>query len=359
MEAYVPVLTSATWTHVQKGLLPPAQNSGGIEESSRCWAFFVPRPQFGVLANKTGGGIKAIYCLHSRQFGVFWMWLHALWDVQCTSHVSETDAKLHQWVKPHLLPFYLDNIIIFLQMAEEHLHRMGVVFDLFREYNLKLKPSKCSLFKEEINYLAHWVSKEDVQPSDLNLRGIVKCTSPQTYTEIQAFLGLMGHYWQFIKGFMHITQPLNELLSGEGASRKSEKVLLPEHALRAFNALKQVCMSTPVLAFADYTKEFLIETDASKKGGSTLPKQADVQYHPVTYGSWALTAHKKNYHSTKLEFLALKWVVTEHFKEYLLYPPFLVRTDNNPLTYIMTIPNLNTTGHWWVGALVKFNFQLE
>ena len=50
---------------------------------------------------------------------------------------------------------YLDDIIVFLQRAEEHLHWLGVVFDQFREYNLKLKPSKCSLFKEEINYLEH------------------------------------------------------------------------------------------------------------------------------------------------------------------------------------------------------------
>ena len=75
--------------------------------------------------------------------------------------------------------------------------------------------------------------------------------------------------------------------------------------------------------------------------------------------SWALTAHEKNYHSTKLEFLALKWAITEHFKEYLLYQPFLVRTENNPLPYIMTTPNLDVMGHRWVGALTKFNFWLE
>ena len=69
--------------------------------------------------------------------------------------------------------------------------------------------------------------------------------------------------------------------------------------------------------------------------------------------------HEKNYHSTKLEFLALKWEVTEHLKEYLPYQPFLVRTDNNPLTYIMTTPNLDATGHQWVRALVRFNFWLE
>ena len=54
----------------------------------------------------------------------------------------------------------------------------------------------------------------------------------------------------------------------------------------------------------------------------------------------------------------LKWAVMEHFREYLLYQPFLARTDNNPFMYIMT-PNLDATGHQWVGALAKFNFQLE
>ena len=69
--------------------------------------FFMPRPQIGVLANKDGGGIKTIYHLHSRQFGVFQVWPHALWVVQCTSHVSEIDAKLSWQVEPHLLPYLL------------------------------------------------------------------------------------------------------------------------------------------------------------------------------------------------------------------------------------------------------------
>ena len=140
-----------------------------------------------------------------------------------------------------------------------------------------------------------------------------------------------------------------------------ECVSLSEDAQEAFQALKWACMSSPVLAFADYMKDFLLETDTSKEGlGAVLSKkQTDGHYHPVAYGSWALTAHEKNYHSTKLEFLALKWAIKEHFKEYLLYQPFLVKTDNNHLTYIMTTPNLDATGHQWVGALAKFNFQLE
>ena len=90
-----------------------------------------------------------------------------------------------------------------------------------------------------------------------------------------------------------------------------------------------------------------------------LQKQADGWYHPITYGRRALTPHEKNYHSTKLEFLVLKWAVMEHFKEYLPYQSFLVRMDNNPLTCIMSTPNLDAKGHQWVGDLAQFNFELD
>ena len=159
------------------------------------------------------------------------------------------------------------------------------------------------------------------------MKAIAEYAPLQTYTEIRAFLGLVGHYRHFIKGFTQIAQPLNEHLAGEGACRKSELVSLSEGALKAFEMLKQACMKSPVLAFADYTKDFLLETDALKEGlGAVLSqKQEDGWFHPVAYGSRVLTTHEKNYHSTKLEFLALKWAVMEHFKEYLLYQPFLVK----------------------------------
>ena len=68
---------------------------------------------------------------------------------------------------------------------------------------------------------------------------------------------------------------------------------------------------------------------------------------------------KLRYHSSKLEFLTLKWAITEQFKEYLQYQPFKVKMDNNPLTYIMSMPNLDAVGHHWVVALVGFNFTIE
>ena len=113
---------------------------------------------------------------------------------------------------------YLDDLIMFLQTAEEHLHQLRIVFDHLREYNLKLKPSNCSLLREEIDYLAHKVSKEGIRPSNINVKAIAKYAPPQTYTKIRAFLGIVGHYRHFIKGFAQITQPLNKHLAGEGTS---------------------------------------------------------------------------------------------------------------------------------------------
>ena len=179
--------------------------------------------------------------------------------------------------------------------------------------------------------------------------------------ELHIFLSLVGHYRRFIKGFACITQPLSEYLDGKGANRKLEWVSLTEEAMKAFKVLKQACKTAPILVFADYTKPFLLETDALKDrlGAVLSQKQADGWYHPIAYGNRALMPHEKNYHSTKLQFLALKWAVTEHFQEYLPYQSCLVQMDNNPLMYIMSTPNLDAAGHQWVGALVQFNFKLE
>ena len=136
---------------------------------------------------------------------------------------------------------------------------------------------------------------------------------------------------------------------------------LPPEAKEAYNILKMKCMTAPVLAFADFEKPFLLETDASSLGlGAVLSqKQDDGKFHLVTYASQELKGGEGKYHSSKLEFLALKWAVTDQFKEYLQYKPFTVRTDNNPLTYVMTTPNLDAIGHWWVAALAGYNMTIE
>ena len=83
--------------------------------------------------------------------------------------------------------------------------------------------------------------------------------------------------------------------------------------LGVFKTLMKACLKTPVLAFVDFNKPFLLETDASKLGlGPVLSqKQTDGQFHLVAYVSCSLNAHEHNYHSIKQEFLALKWVIMD------------------------------------------------
>ena len=132
-------------------------------------------------------------------------------------------------------------------------------------------------------------------------------------------------------------------------------------AEEAFYMLKKKCATAPVLAFADLKRPFLLEMDATKYGLVAILQQVqeDGKYHPIAYASHTLCGSEANYHSSKLEFLSLQWVVTQQFKEYLMYQPFTMRTDNNPLTYVLTTPNLDATRHHWVSALAGFNFRLE
>ena len=171
---------------------------------------------------------------------------------------------------------YLDDVIVFSEMPEEHLQRMRVFFDRLREHGLKLKPSKCEVFKPKINYLAHHVSQKGVLPSKKNLESIAQCPPPDTYTKVKSFVGLVGHYRHFIKGFAKIAVPLYDLTSGDNKDNKSEHVDLSPEALKAFDRLKAACLQAPILAFPDFDKPFLLEMDASGRGlGAFSVSEAD------------------------------------------------------------------------------------
>ena len=164
-------------------------------------------------------------------------------------------------------------------------------------------------------------------------------------------MGLVGHYRCFIKGFAKIAAPLYDLTSGNNTDKKSEHVDLSPEAHEAFDCLKAACLQAPILSFPDFTKPFLLETDASGRGlgGVLSQKQADGRYHLIAYTSRVMNETEQRYHLNKQEFLALKWAVTEQFHEYLSpygknRNEFIVCTDNNPLTYIFSSANLDAAG---------------
>ena len=119
--------------------------------------------------------------------------------------------------------------------------------------------------------------------------------------------------------------------------------------------------SGEVIAFPNFDLPFFMTTDASGYGlGAVLYQSQEGKDRVITYASRTLTDAETNYnlHSGKLEFLALKWAVTERFADYLRYgtEPFTVYTDNNPMTYVLTSAKLNATGLRWVADLAEFYF---
>ena len=131
----------------------------------------------------------------------------------------------------------------------------------------------------------------------------------------------------------------------------------------ALERLIQCLVNVPVMAYPEPNSPFVFHTDASESGlGAVLYQQQNDILRVIAYGSRTLTTAEKNYHlhSGKLEFLALKWAICEQFRDYLYYAPsFVVFTDNNPLTYVLSSAKLNATGLRWVRELADFTFTIR
>ena len=226
--------------------------------------------------------------------------------------------------------------------------RLGGVFEKLRKAGLKLKPSKCNFFKEEIEFLGHVVSKEDIATNPSKVQAIQDWPIPKTVHDIKSFTGFVGYYRKLIPNFSKIARPLNDLLNGKVNSKRANKKQFIEWGSKqqkAFDTLKEALMSTPVLGYPNYEKPFILHTDASLEGlGAVLYQEDDKGIERViSCASRSLSKSEKNYPAHELEFLALKWAVSEKFKDYLYGGKFEVFTDNNPLTYILTSAKLDAT----------------
>ena len=258
---------------------------------------------------------------------------------------------------------YLDDIIVFARTADEHLDRLRAVFEKLRQANLKLKCSKCNFFKKEIIYLGHHVSSKGIACDPKKIEVVKKWPKPETVNDVRSFLGFVGYYRRFIKGFSKIARPLNDLLIGNESTKKqlgNKKIKWTGLEEESFEQLREACCEAPVLAYADFSKPFVLHTDSSLEGlGAVLYQKDDLdQLRVIAYASRSLTKSEKNYPAHKLEFLAMKWAITDKFKEYLYGAAFEVFTDNNPLTYINTSAKLDATTQRWVASLASYVFDI-
>lgn len=261
---------------------------------------------------------------------------------------------------------YLDDIVIFSSSFEQQLDRLEAVFERLHRHNLKLKASKCEFFKREVKYLGHIVSEDGIKADPAKTSAIKEWPVPASTKEVRRFIGFSGYYRRFVKDYAKIARPLNDLLVGEPTSKSKSKKKThqpPFHwgdeQQQAFDAIVDKLSSPPVLAYAEYDKPFALHTDASSSGlGAVLYQKQNGIDRVIAYASRSLKPSEKNYPAHKLEFLALKWAITDKFHDYLYGATFEAISDNNPLTYALTTAKLDATGQRWIAALSNYNFRI-
>ena len=259
------------------------------------------------------------------------------------------------------LLIYLDDVILYSLDFDSHLAHLEQVFERLHHHGLKLQPQKCRLFRREVTYLGHIVSKEGVAVDPEKTAAVREWPVPTTVKDVRSFLGFAGYYRRFVKGFSKIALPLNNLLQGTGGKKTAAVTWTPD-CQAAFEKLKGVLLQAPVLAYADFKAPFRLYTDASFQGlGAVLSQVQEGKERVIAYASRSLQPaerNDRNYSSFKLELLALKWAITDKFKDYLWGATFKVFTDNRPLTHLQTA-NLGATEQRWAAQLANFNFDIS
>ena len=276
---------------------------------------------------------------------------------------------------------YLDDVLCYGRSFLEHVRNVQQVLRKLRLKGVKLRSSKCNFFKQEVRYLGRLISKNGYRPDPKDTEALEKFKDPpKTIGELRSLLGFLGYYRCYVQDFSKRIRPLYSLLKindSGGTVGKTKKLgkrsgqqyngKLPiqwdENLQKILEEIIDYLKSPEVIAYPDFDKPFFMTTDASGDGLGTVLYQKQVGVNRViSFASRTLSEAEKAYHlhSGKLEFLALKWAITEKFSNYLKYgPKFTVYTDNNPLTYVLTTAKLNAVGLRWVAELSDFNFEFK
>ena len=271
-----------------------------------------------------------------------------------------------------ILLCYLDDLLVFSSSIAEQIQRLDKVFTRLAEYGLKLELKKCNFFQKDVLYLGHVISADGVATDPSKIAAVEKWPVPRSLKDLRSFLGFASYYRRYVPRFTQIASPLHSVVTaackqGNGKRRTSKSYSLEKHwteeCEKSFKALQKALTTTPVLGFADYCLPFIVETDASDKGlGAVLSQVQDGKPRVIAYASRSLRGGEKNdanYSAMKLETLALKWAVTEKFRDYLLGGTFTVYTDNNPLTYLNKKAKLTALEQRWAASLAPFNFDIR
>ena len=178
---------------------------------------------------------------------------------------------------------YLDDIVIFADNLQNHNKKLVEIFKRLKEFNLKVKPSKCEFLRKEVIYLGHKISENGAQPDESKLDAVRKFPTPKTAKDIKSFLGLAGYYRKFIDNFSQKALPLTGLLKKDASFEWASK------QEKSFETLKNCLCEQPILQFPDFDKPFNVTTDASNFAIGAVLSQGDYPKDlPVAYASRCL-----------------------------------------------------------------------
>ena len=249
---------------------------------------------------------------------------------------------------------YLDDIIILGTSLQEHIENIRKVFSKLKEHNLKIQIDKSEFLKKEVAYLGHIVSSEGVKPNPSKIQAVKEFPIPKTPKEIKTYLGLLGYYRKFIPDFAKLTKPMTKCL------KKGNKVDIKNVEYQdSFEKSKNLLINAPILQYPDFTKQFIITTDASNFAlGAVLSQNIDGKDMPIAYASRTLNEHEINYSTTEKKLLGIVWG-TKYFRPYLYGNKFKIRTDHRPLVWLMSMKDPNSKLARWKERLDEYNFEIE
>lgn len=256
---------------------------------------------------------------------------------------------LHDYIN-NICVVYLDDILVFSTSLQEHILSLRKIFQRLSEYNLKVQVDKCNFFKRESEYLGHIITPDGIRPNPLKINVIQKIALPKTIKEIRSFLGLTGFYRKFIKDYSRIALPMISYLK-----KGSTLNINDQNYIDSFNKLKKILCSTPVLAYPDFDRIFVLTTDASNRAlGAVLSQNG----HPIAFSSRTLNEHECNYSAIEKELLAIVWSV-KYFRPYLFGRKFKVQTDHRPLVWLNSLKEPNMKLQRWKIQLNEYDFDVE
>jgi len=247
---------------------------------------------------------------------------------------------------------YLDDVIIFGKNFNEILNNLKMVFFRLRLANLKINPKKCVLFGKHVKYLGHIVSSEGIMTDPEKIAAVKEWPIPHTKKQLRSFLGFSSYYRKFIKGFSSLAKPLYTL------TENKSKFIWKEECQSAFDQLKCVLSSSPILSFPKEKEEFILDTDASNIGiGAVLSQRQEGKEKVIAYYSRVLNKPERNYCVTRRELLAIVDSL-KFFRHYLLGRKFLIRMDHASLKWLMSFRELEGQLARWLERLQQFDFEV-